>query len=371
MPAADRGERDMSDQEQEITPTGQVGSSDAGSYSSNGTEPGGIDLAGESIAASGADDGTAFLADLARAMQSTAMAEQARITEGTEQRRQAHIEGIHAREAAEAEDLRELAKEDVKAIDDWSDGEIRRVKLERERRIASRREALQVRLEEHRLVIAGEVEAVEAAIAAYRTETDAFFSRLGSESDPVEIARQAGSRPSFPVLELIGFEDVPAISTYGSPATQTEPLEASASLEGDGSRDADGPASPSGADSGTADSGTADSGTADSGTADSETTEGSAEDPVAADAGAATLVGVMAPEATATPAPAHWEAAPWQAGSEPAADAPATPAEQPTIEEEKPVEAVAEARPVMARSSGAASWLRWPNSPSDRIGSDK
>ena len=351
----------MSDHDQEITPTGQVDSSDAGSYSSNGTEPGGIDLAGESIATSGADDGTTFLADLARAMQSTAMAEQARNAEGTEQRRQAHIEGIHAREAAEAEDLRELAKEDVKAIDDWSDGEIRRVKLERERRIASRRLALQARLEEHRLVTAREVEAVEAAIAAYRTETDAFFSRLGSETDPVEIARQAGGRPSFPVLELIGFEDSPAISTYGSPATQTEALDASASLEGDGSRDADGPASPSGADSGTADSGTADVGTA----------EGSAEDPAAADEGAPTLVGVMAPEATAKPAPPHWGAAPWQADSEPAADAPVTPAEQPAIEEEKPVEAVAEARPVVARSSGAASWLRWPNSPSDRIGSDK
>ena len=159
-----------------------------------------------------------FLDDLAKAMRTTAAAEQARDAEFTDQRRQAHLDAIRAREALEAEELRELAKEDVKGIDAWSDGEIKRIKLERERRIASRREQLQVRLEEHRLVVASEVEAVEAAISSYRIETERFFDRLGSQTDPVEIARQAGTRPPFPDLEQIGPQEAPAVAAYQAPA---------------------------------------------------------------------------------------------------------------------------------------------------------
>ena len=147
-----------------------------GSFSTNGNDPGAIAGAYE---ANGSEPDLSFLDDLAKAMRTTAAAEQARDAELTEQRRQAHLDSIRAREALEAEDLRELAKEDVKGIDAWSDGEIKRIKLERERRIASRREQLQVRLEEHRMVIASEVEAVEAARRAYRVETSSeFFDRL-------------------------------------------------------------------------------------------------------------------------------------------------------------------------------------------------
>src|SRR4029079_8519926 len=58
--------------------------------------------------------------------------------------------------------------------------------------------------EEHRGVVAREVDAVEAAVATYRTEIAGYLSRLGSGTDPVEIARQAGPRPAFPALEDIG-----------------------------------------------------------------------------------------------------------------------------------------------------------------------
>ena len=118
-------------------------------FSSNGTDPGAYAIASD-IDGGEQGEGGGFLSDLAKAMQATAAAEQARDAEVTEQRRKAHLDSIRAREAIEAEDLRELAKEDVKGIDAWSDGEIKRIKLERERRIASRREQLQIRLEEHR-----------------------------------------------------------------------------------------------------------------------------------------------------------------------------------------------------------------------------
>ena len=194
----------MSDRDSEISPTGQA--AESASFSTNGTDPGGF----------GSDE-SGFLAELAKAMQSTAAAEQARSAEETEQRRQSHIDAIRAREAIEAEELRELAKEDVKGIDAWSDGEIKRIKLERERRIAARREQLQIRLEEHRTVVGREVEAVEASVGAYRADIAEYFRRLESETDPVAIARFAGSRPPFPDLDSIGPE-----GAVGS--TETQPV---------------------------------------------------------------------------------------------------------------------------------------------------
>jgi hypothetical protein len=155
----------MSDHESEVNPEyPEVESAVTGSFSSNGNDPGAYALASE-IEGEERTDGGTFLTDLAKAMQTTAAAEQARDAEITEQRRKAHLDSIRAREAIEAEDLRELAKDDVKGIDAWSDGEIKRIKLERERRIASRREQLQIRLEEHRAVVSREVDAVEVALA--------------------------------------------------------------------------------------------------------------------------------------------------------------------------------------------------------------
>ncbi len=195
----------MSDHEVETTETAWEHN---GSHNANGSDPGSIAVANDELKDSGLDDRAKFLADLARVMQTTAAAEQARNAEGTEQRRQAHLATIRAREAAEADELRELAKLDIKDVDGWSDEEIKRIKAERERRIATRREQLQHRLEDHRAVITREIEAVEAAIGAYRVKVDAFFARINNENDPVAIAREAGHQPQFPDLERIKPEHV-------------------------------------------------------------------------------------------------------------------------------------------------------------------
>ena len=201
----------MSDQESEISQAAE--SNKSASFSTNGTDPGGFGAGSD-----GAADGGQFLAELAKAMQTTAAAEQARNAEETEQRRQSHIDAIRAREAIEAEELRELAKDDVKGIDAWSDGEIKRIKLERERRIAARREQLQIRLEDHRTVVGREVEAVEASVGAYRADIAEYFRRLESETDPVAIARYAGTRPPFPDLTAVGPGDVAGTTDYRAPA---------------------------------------------------------------------------------------------------------------------------------------------------------
>ncbi|MEO8437357.1 MAG: hypothetical protein ABI562_02795 [Chloroflexota bacterium] len=351
----------MSDHKSEVSPTGQEVE-----FSTNGTDPAGAyGYEGE-----GAGEGRHFLDELAKAMQSTAAAEQARNAEGTEQRRQSHIDAIRAREAIEAEDLRELAKEDVKSIDAWSDGEIKRIKLERERRIAARREQLQVRLEEHRTVVGREVETVEAAVAAYRADIEQYFRRLESETDPVVIAKSAGSRPPFPDLELVGSDGVPIASDAYSPAIEmpaSAPAEAvyEAPIEApviEEPPQAEAPASEAPVEE-----------------ADAEEThhdvvqEAAVEDAGAPEAdGAAVddsvMIGVMEAEVAQEPSEAAWAAESGEAvtadstdSAEPVAASSETPAEAGEAEEGEPVAAGAESVVVMPRSTSAGSWLRWPN----------
>ena len=148
------------------------------------------------------DDAAGFVAGLVRAVRETATLERSRVGEDIERRRQSRVDSIRAREASEVALMRELADEDMQAIDAWAEGETRRIQLEHERRAAELREDLAASLVEHRQKIDGLVEAVEAAIAAHRVEVDAFFDRLEGETDLVEIARLAAARPLFPALHI-------------------------------------------------------------------------------------------------------------------------------------------------------------------------
>ena len=157
------------------------------------------------------DAGSDFLTELARAMQATAGAQRVRIGEDTERRRQAHIDMVRAREASEADRMRELAAEDMKAIEAWADGERKRIQLERHRRATELHEDLDLSLAEHRSKIDLEIEGVERAIAAYRGEVEAFFDGLEGETDVVLIAQHAAWRPVFPTLDAVADAgDVPA-----------------------------------------------------------------------------------------------------------------------------------------------------------------
>jgi hypothetical protein len=360
----------MSDHEAETT---EATWENNGSHSANGSDPGSIAVATDETADSGLDDRAKFLTDLTRVMQSTAATEAARNAEGTEQRRKAHLATIRARESAEADELRELAKIDIKDIDAWSDEEVKRIKAERERRIATRREQLQHRLEEHRAVISREIDSVEAAVGAYRVKVDAFFARINTETDPVAIAREAGNQPQFPDLEAIGPFAVASASDDG-PAAGEEAIVADAVAEQ------------------VIDGGSDDGAVTEVAEASAETVEGSGEETGEDQP----MVGVMDPDAgTGT-----FET-PWVSGSDEGGDEAHEGQEgqegQQGAEELVAVEAVVasegaegegsegdgsgieegaeeltavaadaddEARVVMPRSSGAGSWLRWPNSSS-------
>jgi hypothetical protein len=320
----------MREDELELNPATPDGAEQSGSWTTNGSSPPAPAEVADmpSIESPPDEDGAAFLADLAKAMQAAAGAERTRVSEETERRRQAYLDGIRARETAEADHLREVAEDGVKGIDTWADGEIERIQRERERRILSRRRDLETSVEDHRALVAREVDAVEAAIVAYRAEIDTYFGRLDVESDPVAIANQAGSRPTFPALDAIGPNDAPT----GGPTAVTASSDDKAAEDEPpaSSGEGDGPAAATGADE------------------------------------AAEMVGVMEPDASTEQTPAD------EAQAEPLVEATAEagtlePDGEPAVEQ--PAETPAQANAVMPRSSAAllqsvpslrpmASWFR-------------
>jgi hypothetical protein len=176
------------------------------------------------------DDGTAFLAQLAGAMRATAAAERTRIDEDIDRRRDAHLETIRSRRDSEAEEMRKLAADDLKAIDEWAEGERQRIDAEREQRAAALQDDLEKSLAEHGSQIDAEIEGVEGAITGYRAEVDAFFAKLDNETDPVEIARLAGQRPAFPDLAAVA-PVAPAVAESPSEAVGVMEPEAGADPE--------------------------------------------------------------------------------------------------------------------------------------------
>lgn len=149
------------------------------------------------------DESSAFLADLARAMQTAAGAERARSLEETDRRREESVTDIRSKASVEATELERQAEAEVTDIGAWAEAEMERIREERERRIQARRDRLARRLDDHRQLTERQVDAVEEAVSSYRGQLDGFFRRLEGEQDPAAIARLARTRPQFPPLDVV------------------------------------------------------------------------------------------------------------------------------------------------------------------------
>ena len=134
-------------------------------------------------------------------MHTTVARERARIDEDIERRRAAHLQAVRDRAAVDEERIRALASEDLKTIETWAAGEMRRLKLEREKKERELNDDLELSLKDRGARTDREIAAAEAAIAAYRAQAEAFFADLDREMDPVEIAQLASAHPSFPSLD--------------------------------------------------------------------------------------------------------------------------------------------------------------------------
>jgi hypothetical protein len=130
--------------------------------------------------------------------------------------------------------MRELAGDDLKSIQEWADGEVSRIQLERERRATELQKDLETSLVEHGAKIDREIEGVEMAIATYRAHVDAFFEGLDHQTDPILIAQQAASRPIFPSLDALVETvsarpaDAPEAAAAPTPPSDAEPPAAAA-----------------------------------------------------------------------------------------------------------------------------------------------
>jgi hypothetical protein len=192
----------------------------------------------ESPTAEVATDGSPdFLGRLAEAMQATADAERARASEEIDRLRGDHLAAIQERRESEAARMRELATEDRAAIETWTKAERHRIQVEHDRRVGELEADLALSLEEHRREVDGQVERVEAAVAAHRSSVEAFFASLVAETDPVRIAQLAGERPAFPDLEAAA--GAPSASSDGAPAEDAM-IGAAASSDAAGPGDAPG-----------------------------------------------------------------------------------------------------------------------------------
>ncbi len=147
-----------------------------------------------------------FLKELAQAMQATAERERARMSTEVDNAAEAHVEKVRTRAAAEAEELRRLAEDDITGIHAWTREETARIHEEAERRIGVRREELDSYLVRHTALIDDEVGQIGGAVADYHRDLDAFFDRLGAETDPAEFARLADVLPEPPDLAKVGGE---------------------------------------------------------------------------------------------------------------------------------------------------------------------
>ena len=190
------GEEPATTDAESIEPAGEASLSDADAATAEAAAA----AAAATAAVEPSDEGSEFLAELVRAMQTAAGQERARIGEDIDRRRQEQIDEVQARKASEADRMRELAAEDVQGIDAWVEVETARIQLERERRATAVREDLETSLAEHSSKIDREIETLERAISIYRAQVEAFFDSLDGETDPILIAQKAASRPIFPAL---------------------------------------------------------------------------------------------------------------------------------------------------------------------------
>jgi hypothetical protein len=146
---------------------------------------------------------SSLLSGIARAMQVAAEQERERIDASVGEDETAQIEKIHVRAAAESDELKKQAEEDVRLVDAWREDQIQRVREDADRQIDDRRRRLEQSLTHHGSLIQTEVQSVQVAVRGYRASLGAFFGRLSEAKDPSAIARLAGTLPDPPDLQEV------------------------------------------------------------------------------------------------------------------------------------------------------------------------
>jgi F0F1-type ATP synthase membrane subunit b/b' len=145
-----------------------------------------------------------FVTELAHAMQAAAEHQREATNAELEAVTSAHLERVRARAAAEAEELRRMARQDIDAIKAWQEAEAERIRAEAAQRIVVRGEELDGHLIRHAALVDTEVGQIEGVVADYQLKLSDYFDRLTTEPNPGVIARLADQLPEPPDLVKVG-----------------------------------------------------------------------------------------------------------------------------------------------------------------------
>ena len=162
------------------------------------------------------DDDADFPNRFVPAMHEAARSYRARLADELELRRVAVMTGIRDERRAEAVTARKAAAQNRRAVDAWAATAQRQIKSERQRRKVEIAAELRRTLRVQNQQVERRVKGIEAALAAYCAELDAFFDAIEKERDPVTIARWARRPPAFPALDTTTSTD----DSKGPPATE-------------------------------------------------------------------------------------------------------------------------------------------------------
>ena len=117
--------------------------------------------------------------------------------------------GIRDERRAEAVTARKAAAQNRRAVDAWAATAQRQIKTERQRRKVEIQADLRRTLRVQNQKAEQRVKDIEAALAAYGAEVEAFFDAIERERDPLTIAQRARQTPAFPALDVPTSTDEP------------------------------------------------------------------------------------------------------------------------------------------------------------------
>lgn len=142
-----------------------------------------------------------LMADLSAAIRSTAETARDQALAQTDADSRQVVEAIRQNGTEGAAALRQRSEDDIAGIRDWSKAEIARIREETDQKINDRKARLEDELADHATSVDHRVEDVEAEVARYQAQMEAYLERLRTEEDPARLATLAESMPESPTFE--------------------------------------------------------------------------------------------------------------------------------------------------------------------------
>ncbi len=139
-----------------------------------------------------------LMADLSAAIRATAEAARDQALAQVDADAKQVVETIREQSTGGSAALRQQSEEDIAGIREWSKAEIARIREETDQKISSRKATLDWELSDHAASVDHRIDQVQAEVARYQAEMEAYLDRLRMQDDPASLATMAESLPDAP-----------------------------------------------------------------------------------------------------------------------------------------------------------------------------